>query len=486
MRRFAAIASMVLALGSGLGPAAAPAGADDLVMQFSGTVRTPEQPGRRVLDVYRSDRVDYLELNAVARLFHGTKYWRAELEKMVLKVGGHRVRLTVGSPYVFIDQAGTNLLAPVRWHDGKIIVPVRLVTAVLDPLVPESATWDGDRRALRIDTGDPNVLGIDWDVRTNGTVVTVRLASPQRGEIEYPRPDRIVLRIPDGVLSAAMEGGFDGRGLLDSLETRQDPGVATLTFHLGPLGGVAEVQSRATPPRLLLTVSEGLAEDVPLPEFERADVDTVPARVLRTLVIDPGHGGSDPGIIGPGGVAEKDITLSIAQRLAEMLGGEDDLDVRLTRDGDRFVAPADRAGIANGAQADLVLSIHANGWFDSDRRGFSVGVLPAGAPPEEGEFATWGSRPVASDRESTQFAAILREELRAALPMPDDGMRTEPWAELVGTHGPAVHLECGYLTNEEDGRLLADPGIQDGVAAALAFAVAEYRRALADEGAGTP
>ncbi len=460
------------------------ASAAEPVLHFAGTVRTPEQPAPRALDVIHVGGVDYLELNQVARLFHGTKYWRSELEKMVLKVDGHRVRLTVGSPFVFVDAVGTNILDPVRWVEGHIVVPVRLLTHVIDPIVPESITWNAEGRILRVDTGDPNILGFRWDVRSNGTVLTVRLASPLRAEIEYPRPDRIVVRIPGGVLSVAAEGGFPGRGLLDSLETRQNPGLAMLALHPGPLGGVAEVVARQSPPRLLITVTEGLPEDIPLPEFERDVADSGEARDIRILVIDPGHGGSDSGVRAGDAPPEKEVTLAIARQVEQLLEGVGGLDVRLTREDDRFVSASERAAIANGAGADLFLSIHANGWFDAERRGFSIGLTGPGVSEESEGLPPWGSHAPRADRDAELFAEILREELAAALLIPNGGGGVERWAELEGARMPAIHLECGYLTNPDDAMYLADPEFRDGVAAAISFAVEEYRRVLADEGRG--
>ena len=237
----------------------------DDYLALRGTVLSPEDPSGHGVDVHRIDGVDHLDLTEVARLFRGTKYWRAELEKMVLKVNGHRVRLTVGSPYVFVDDVGRSLLAPVRWHEGRIVVPMSLVTEVLDELVTEKVTWDRGRRTLRVDTGDPNILDVDYDVRRNGTVVEIRLATPLRGRIEYRRSSRIDVRIPDGVLAPAVSGRFAAIGLLDSLVTIQEPGAAVLQFTLGPLGGTAELLARSTPPKLLLAVSEGLPDDIPLP-----------------------------------------------------------------------------------------------------------------------------------------------------------------------------------------------------------------------------
>jgi N-acetylmuramoyl-L-alanine amidase len=459
----------VMAVALFLGPAAGPAPAQGR-QTLTGTLRTSERPQPQALEVVRVDGVDYLDLQVVAREFHGTKYWRAELEKMVLKVGGRRVRLTVGSPYVFVDDRGQNLLAPVIWHDGRIFVPVRLTTDILDGLVGESVGWDPATRALTLGSGDPNLLAVTWDVRANGTVLEVELTEPRDGRLEFPRPDRVVLHVPDGVLGEGLLNGVAGRGLVDSVEASQGAAEAVLTLRLGPLGGTAEVLTRRSPPRLLVAVSEGLPDDIPLPEFERGE-DAVAQRTVRKVVIDPGHGGSDAGTVA--GTAEKDVALAIAKRLRDRLQG-DGLEVVLTRDDDRFLSNEERARIANAAGGDVLISLHGNGWFQDDRRGFSLGTWGGPAATAPSEFSRWGEPDPLVLRQTESLAAALLEELQT-LDIPSRGVRSAPYAVLAGATMPAVLLECGYLTNRDDRRRLEDDDYQAKLASAIARGIDRFR-----------
>lgn len=89
------------------------------------------------------------------------------------------------------------------------------------------------------------------------------------------------------------------------------------------------------------------------------------------IVIDPGHGGSDPGAIGPGGTREKDITLAVASRLGALLVGQQH-EIILTRDGDTFVGLAARASLANSRKADAFISIHCNAAVSRQAHGFEA------------------------------------------------------------------------------------------------------------------
>jgi len=463
-------AAAVLAVALGRGAGAAP----PVVQRLDGTLRTADHPAPQHLDVIRMDGVDYVDLRLVARLFHGTKYWRAELEKMVLKVNGRRVRLTVGSPYVFVDDRGVNLMAPVRWHQGRIVVPVRLATDVLDDLVGETAKWDRRTRALTIGTGDPNVMALTFDVRQNGTLVEVRLAERLDGRLEHPRPGRVVLVIPQGVLDESMLEGFDGTGLVDSVETRQDPGAAVLTLHLGLLGGTAELIPRSSPPRLVVAVSENAPDDVPLPGFERTDKRPA-GREIRTVVIDPGHGGSDTGIVTGDGTPEKDLTLALARKLRDRLHDEDGgLQVVLTREDDRFLSNEERAARANAEHADVFVSLHGNGWFDGSVRGFTVGMYGGQAAQPPSEFARWGEPDPAVVADTEALAEALLESMGSLLGLPSRGVHTAAYAVLAGATMPAVQVECAFLTNAEDAREMQRADFRESVAIALARGIHEY------------
>ena len=369
---------------------------------------------------------------------------------MVVKVNGHRVRLTVGSPFVFVDARGTNLLAPVRWHEDRVVVPVRLATEVLDPLVTEGVTWNRSICQLRLDTGDPNVLAIDFDVRRNGTVAEIRLAEPLTGTIDDTRGDRLVVRIPGGVLADGAEGEFSGIGLVDKVVSVQEPGTAILSFHLGLLGGTGELMTRASPPRLVLAVSEGSGDDIPPPKFERRN--DRPRGKVRVVVIDPGHGGSDAGIRSAGGASEKEIALDLARRVREILEDRTDLEVHLTREDDQFLSVRSRTEAANGHRPDLFLSLHHNGWFHEGMRGFSAGVFRESEGASTGEFNRWGEPSALDLQDSELLAEILLDSLDGVVAMPNRGVKRAEYAVLGGSVSPAVLLECGFLTNRRGRR----------------------------------
>ncbi|MDP6528536.1 MAG: N-acetylmuramoyl-L-alanine amidase [Gemmatimonadota bacterium] len=461
------------------------ASAGPRVERSGGFLRTTARPEPRELACFRVDGVDCLRLADVARIFHGTRYWRPDIEKIVLKVAGRRIRLTVDSPFVFTGSEGVNLMAPiVRTGDG-VLVPVRLVTRVLSPIVEGEVSWHRDRRLLRIDTEDPTVLRVSYGLPEESVLAEIGLGKAQVARVHHVLEGsgdgtgrRVRVAIDDGILAPELEGFSPGGRFVDSLVATQRVGHAELDFHLSrdaPTGLGLEFRGR--PARWLLAAGRADSGDAVegWGEGERADLA---GREVRVVAVDAGHGGMDRGVLSSAGVSEKEIALLIAGRLAELLEDEGFV-VVMTRRDDRYIRADSRAEKVIAGRADLLFSIHANGWFDASTRGFSVAVLPEGTAAEEGGMRRWGEVSADAVRESRLLADWTLEEMEALLPLESRGVREGDFAVLRGAGIPAVLVECGFLSNPEESLTLSDGGFHDGVAVALLEAALRFRDAAA-------
>jgi N-acetylmuramoyl-L-alanine amidase len=225
------------------------------------------------------------------------------------------------------------------------------------------------------------------------------------------------------------------------------------------------------------------------------------------VVVDPGHGGVDPGnpgtIVNGRRVREAQLTLAIALRLEkelERLG----VDVYMTRRTDTLIARDDRGAIANAQKGDLFLSIHTNAanpnWKNaSGARGFETYFLSTARTEDERRVAAMENdvvrfeAPVAvagkddplsfilADlaqnehlRESSDFAATIQSKLGESHPGPDRGVKQAGFAVLARAYMPAVLVEIGFGTNKEDATWMASPAGQQAAAESLAEATLEY------------
>lgn len=237
----------------------------------------------------------------------------------------------------------------------------------------------------------------------------------------------------------------------------------------------------------------------PTSDGERSLVRALGLKVSR-IVIDPGHGGHDSGTLGPGGIEEKDVVLDVALRVGRLLHDRLGAEIVYTRDTDTFIPLETRTAIANKAQADLFLSIHANSSPEPDARGVEAYYLNFTSDPtaldvaaRENALSTSGVHQLSDlvrkialkDKidESREFAADidtgLYDGLRKGNPgLKDRGVKKAPFVVLIGAQMPSVLAEISFLTNPEDAEELREPEYRERIAKALDAGVERYLRGL--------
>jgi N-acetylmuramoyl-L-alanine amidase len=237
-------------------------------------------------------------------------------------------------------------------------------------------------------------------------------------------------------------------------------------------------------------------EDLP----SKVDIPVVsPAGGLRRIVVDAGHGGKDPGAIGPGGTREKDVTLAIAKILAVQLKEKFGCQVVLTRDKDVYLPLEERTAIANRIGADLFISVHANASHKSEVRGVETYYLnfskndqaAAVAARENGtslkqvsdlEMILFDLMANSKINESSRLAAAIQKKLVGSLTrhysnINDHGVRQGPFYVLLGATMPSVLVEAAFISNREEEKRLGDRRFQEKTAAAIVQGVHEFAQA---------
>jgi N-acetylmuramoyl-L-alanine amidase len=221
---------------------------------------------------------------------------------------------------------------------------------------------------------------------------------------------------------------------------------------------------------------------------------------IGRIVVDAGHGGHDSGTLGPGGIQEKDVVLDVALRLGKLLRQRMGADVIYTRDDDTFIPLEQRTAIANKAQADLFISVHANSSSDPTARGVETYYLNFTTSPDALEVAAREN--AVSDEsihelsglvkkitlkdkidESREFAADVDTSLYAGLErgnpgLRDRGVKKAPFVVLIGANMPSILAEISFLTNSDDATQLRDPEYRERIAESLYRGVAKYVNGL--------
>ena len=233
-------------------------------------------------------------------------------------------------------------------------------------------------------------------------------------------------------------------------------------------------------------------------ESNKKTVQTL-SRSKKIIVLDPGHGGKDPGAIGYSGIYEKTITLAMAKELKAMLDKEGKYTVYLTRTTDIFIPLRDRVKIARKYNADLFMSIHADSAATRNAKGLSVYTLSETASDKEAEALAERenkadiigglnllehSKEVSdilinlAQREtmnrSSEFAGFMVQEMRKSVKLVDNTHRFAGFAVLKAPDVPSVLLEMGYLSNRTEEYQLKQPSYRKKLATSTSKAIKQY------------
>jgi N-acetylmuramoyl-L-alanine amidase len=231
-----------------------------------------------------------------------------------------------------------------------------------------------------------------------------------------------------------------------------------------------------------------------------ADGETSLVRALGLkigrIVIDAGHGGHDSGTLGAGGIEEKDVVLDVALRLGKLLHDRLGAEIVYTRADDTFIPLETRTAIANKAQADLFISVHANSSQDPSARGIEVYYLNFTSDPDamkvasrENAVSTQSvhelsdlvkkialkdkideSKELASDVDASLYAGLRKGNVG----LKDRGVKKAPFVVLIGANMPSILAEISFVTNPDDAAQLETPEYRERVAESLYGGVAKY------------
>ena len=310
--------------------------------------------------------------------------------------------------------------------------------------------------------------------------------------------------IEDGLLRRVRNAQFDPqtvRVVLDTQTTISDYKVFTLA---DPFRVVIDVMSSTAPDKAAKTggkksagrtKKEGSGSKAP-PQNQAMQA----GMGIKKIIIDPGHGGKDPGTCSPSGLKEKDIVLDVALRVAKALREKPGYEVILTRDRDVFIPLEERTAMANAKEADLFLSIHVNAAPNHEARGIETYVLDLASNKDAMRLAAMENATSAKQisdlqsilldlmqnskiNESLKLAGLVQEGMVTGLNkkfsgVSNLGVKKAPFVVLIGAQMPAILTEIAFLSNPEEEKRLKDDAYLAGIANHLSGGVVQYAESM--------
>ena len=235
-------------------------------------------------------------------------------------------------------------------------------------------------------------------------------------------------------------------------------------------------------------------------EARKGEAEQPKVARLATIVIDPGHGGEDPGALGKHGAREKNVTLAIARRLKRLVDAEPNMRALLTRDGDYFLELRERVRKARAVNADLLVSIHADSFVRSNARGSSVYALSDRratseaarllAQNENASDLIGGANSAAKDDYvnrtiidlwqtgtidySLRLGDLVLKRLGEINPLHRAHVEQASFAVLTAPNVPSILVETAFISNPQEEKRLIDERYQDQLARAILEGIRDY------------
>ena len=376
--------------------------------------------------------------------------------------------------------------------DGRLLVPLELLERSYGAQLGVTFAWDEARAVLSVTRPPQRELPLEVGLVHLQGVTTVVLQFPEAPRYRVVRSAGVyeVVLVGDRVVPPA-----PGPKVEDPWVRSIEVTPERIRLELAP-DCAAESYTLKTPFRLVFDVfKETPAATSAAPALPRDSA----RRVIRTVVIDPGHGGKETGALGPAGSAEKELTLLIAKTLAARL--EQALAVRtvLTRSDDVDLGLDERSALANQNKADLFLSVHLNSSVGrgalgaetyflslqaSDQRAadaaavenyVGAAVAPAGSDDFELQLLLWDLAQSQHLAASQRLATMIQEELNRDLDLRDRGVKQAPFRVLMGAAMPAVLVELGFISTKDEEQRLRTPEYRAQLVETLVRAVGRFK-----------
>jgi N-acetylmuramoyl-L-alanine amidase len=457
--------------------------------------------GRRPVPTILQSGQELIALDDVAALFQVTIREDTLAGGVTVSYKGRTVVASIQQPMASVNGRLVALPAPAVRAGTRWLVPVEFLSRALGQIYDSRIELRKPSRLLIV--GDLRVPRVTARIESIGppTRVVFTITPPLPGSTAN-EGSRVLLRIDADALDATLPPA--GGGLVEAIRPGDVPTTVVVQLK-GPATVNVSTDTTSTASQITLDIAVAGTTTAP-PETPPAPVDptpppplAVPRAALETIVVDPGHGGDDPGTRGAGGTLEKQIALDVARRLKGLIEARLGIRVVLTREDDRRVSLDERAALANNNKADLLISLHANAaWaasvsgaevfylsldpeLEATRRAAeanSVTLPVLGGGTRTVDVVRWDMAQARHIDSSRVLAELLEDELRTRVPLGPRPLQQAAMRALAGTNMPAAQIEMAYLTNPAQEKQARSTEFHMSIAQAIYEAVLRFRSHL--------
>lgn len=442
---------------------------------------------------FTQDDIFYLNGEEFAEALGIKIYKENTKKKLVLYLDSGQLKLTAGSHFIVLDSKVFQLIAPVAVKDDVLYFPLSEFIDEFDDAFPGSFTFDGS--VLTYGKGEFNITGITTSFENSKIIIDIRTAE----RLDFAADSAIV----DGNFSISVINGkadpgkFNNSNVLqciESMDCRNDSDACQLSFKLNEYASLEKVFNDG-----------GGSIKIEISGFKSNDKLNHTLKSFReglffdTIVIDPGHGGKDPGARGRSGLKEKDVVLDIALRLEKLLRTRLGVKTVMTRDKDEFIPLYERGKIANQSGGKLFISIHANANKSSKPNGVETYFLSPARTDKAIQVAEMENASIqyetdqsrykdlgAEDfillnmtksndlKESELIAGFVQDGFGEKSGLNNRGVDQAGFYVLYGANMPSILVEVAFISNKREEKLLKSKKFRQDAAEIIFSGIAKF------------
>ena len=468
------------------------------------TISFEDQPAKQI-PIFWKNGLAYISAQKFAASLQYHTYYNDTKKKIVLYLPQNQVVVTANNVFIIVDDEIYQMPAPALWQGNEMLLPVKYFLPLLNRRTTLNLDYDEPNQKVQITSKSYNIADVSISDKENGTVIYIKT-------LRYFKPEEVTADMRYGWLHVDLYAGKANEdkilkaktaGLVRKIKVFQFAELASLAFLLRKELLSKEIISREGENEVIVVLrtkeeiaDSDLTEKSPEEPDEFEPSEDIKKQLeeerrkwlIDVVVIDAGHGGKDPGTIGIGKIKEKDVVLSIAQKLGKIVEKElPEVKVVYTRSSDKFISLKRRTQIANENNGKVFISIHANSNKNKRASGFETYILG----PEKGEQARSvvltensvidfedastraeykGINTILStmaqnafSRQSEYLASLVQQEMDrtlSSLKIENRGVKQGPFWVMVGATMPNILVETGFLSNPYDVKVLKTSAYQ--------------------------
>jgi len=444
----------------------------------------------------------YVAVQDFANLFNARTYFSEQNKKLVVYLDDKILKISAFNPFILIDQQVYQLPLETTFLQGEIFAPLNYFLDIIDRILPNRIIYNQWNNQLEIiapsNHNMSNISNIGIEEKVNGTLVNIMTSkdfSESNLSLRFGH-DWIYVDIYGGkVDSSALYAAYNTGLVAEVVPSQVSDELVQIGFRLRDKA-IAKELILKNPNEILVSIKT--EKDLATNITSNLEREKRRWRIDR-IIIDPGHGGKDPGAVGKYGTKEKDVVLAISHYLKELLENELGVEVLMTREDDRFLELSQRTEFANRNQAKLFISIHANSNDSRRVNGVSTYFLGPENTEEAREVANLENSVIKLEnesryvdlsqenyilsamaqniynKESQDLADIVQREISRECNLRDIGVKQAGFYVLWGASMPNILIETAFISNSNEEKLLRSSSFQKKQALAIFRSIKKFK-----------